>query len=94
MPRLTIGLHELTVRRLEALAAASGKTADELVREALDSLTGSFKSRRAILKAQRSAPGAAGTNPLGDLGWLEGYAGQTVDELRLFEASNGWCWRC
>lgn len=90
MTRLTVEIPEVVALRLEALAGASGKSVDELVREALDSFAGSFTSRRAILKARSAAAKAAGTSySLADLGWLEGYAGQSVDELLMFEGSEG-----
>jgi len=74
---------------MEALASASGRSVDELAAEALNALAGSFKSRRAILQARRaSAPGPAAPNLLADLGWLEGYSGQTVDELLLFDSTE------
>jgi predicted transcriptional regulator len=90
MAQLTIELPETIARRLEALAQTSGKSVDELVLEALDSFAGSISSRRAIVKARRAAAKAAGTGySLADVGWLEGYSGQTVDELLLFEGTEG-----
>ena len=76
-------------RRLEALAGASGKSIEELAVEGIDALTASFKSRRAILKSRKAAAHAAGMSySLADLGWLEGYTGQTVDELLLFDGTE------
>lgn len=90
MTKLAIEIPEVVARRLEALSGASGKSVDELVREDLDSFAGSRTSRRAILKARRAAARAAGTgHSLADLGWLDGYAGQTVDELLLYEGTDG-----
>lgn len=90
MAQLTIELPDTTARRLEALAQTSGKSVDELVLEALDSFAGSISSRRAIVKARRAAAKAAGTGySLADVGWLDGYSGQTVDELLLFEGTEG-----
>jgi hypothetical protein len=86
---LTIDIPEVMARRLEALAAASGKSMEELAREGIDSLTASFKSRRAILKSRKAAAKSAGTEySLADLGWLDGYAGQTLDELLLFDGTE------
>src|SRR6266567_2468752 len=87
--KLTIEVPELIARRLEALALASGKSVDDLARKGIDSLTASFKSRRAILKARRTAAKGAGADyTLADLGWLDGYAGQRIDELLLFEGTE------
>jgi hypothetical protein len=89
LPALTIEIPEVIARRLEALAAASGKSMEELAREGIDSLTASLKSRRAILKSRKAAAKSAGTEySLGDLGWLDGYAGQTLDELLLFDGTQ------
>lgn len=89
MPTLTIDIPEVMARRLEALASASGRSAEELAREGIDSLTASFQSRRAILKSRKDAAKSAGTNySLADLGWLDGYAGQTLDELLLFDSTE------
>jgi hypothetical protein len=85
VPTLTVNIPELVALRLEALAGASGKTVDELAGEAFDAITGSFASRRAILKARNTASmESGGKATLADLGWLDGYTGQTVDELLLF----------
>lgn len=90
MTKLAIEIPEVVARRLEALSGVLGKSVDELAREGLDSFVGSRTSRRAILKARRTAARAAGTShSLADLGWLDGYAGQTVDELLLFEGTDG-----
>ena len=89
MPAFTIDIPEVMVRRLEALAAASGKSMEELARDGIDSLTASFKSRRAILKSRKAAAKSAGTEySLADLGWLDGYAGPTLDELLLFDGTE------
>jgi hypothetical protein len=85
LTKLTVEVPEVVALRLEALAGVSGKSVDELVREGLDSFAGSLASRRAILKARRAAAKTAGTShSLVDLGWLDGYAGQSVDELLMF----------
>ncbi|HEY1493149.1 MAG TPA: DUF4375 domain-containing protein [Candidatus Solibacter sp.] len=89
MPTLMVDIPEVMVRRLEALATASGRSAEELAREGIDSLTASFQSRRAILKSRKDAAKSAGTNySLADLGWIDGYAGQTLDELLLFDGTE------
>jgi hypothetical protein len=90
LTKLTVEIPEVVALRLEALAGVSGKSVDELVREGLDSFAGSLASRRAILKARRAAAKNSGTShSLVDLGWLDGYAGQSVDELLTFEGSEG-----
>jgi hypothetical protein len=89
MNQLTIEVPEVVARRLEALSAISGKSVDELAREGVDAFAGSRASRRTILKARRTAAKASGTEySLADLGWLDGYTGQTVDELLLFEGTD------
>lgn len=89
LPALTIDIPEVIPRRLEALAAASGRSVEELAREAIDSLTASFKARRAILKSRKAAAKSEGTDySLADLGWLDGYLGQTLDELLLFDGTE------
>lgn len=88
--KLTIEIPDVVALRLEALSGISGKSVHDLAREGLESFAGSLASRRAILKSRRAAAKAAGTAySLADLGWLEGYAGQTVDELLLFEGTDG-----
>ena len=90
MPKLTIDIPEVVALRLEALASASGKMVNDIACESFDSYTGSFKSRRAILKARREAAKTNGGGySLADLGWLDGYAGQSVDELLAFEGTDG-----
>ena len=90
MTKVTVEIPEVVALRLEALASVCGKSVGELAREGLDSLAGSLASRRAILKARRAAAKAAGTSySLVDLGWLDGYAGQSVDELLMFEGTEG-----
>ena len=90
MAKVTVDIPEVVALRLEALAGTSGKSVEELALEGIEALAGSASSRRAILKARRTVAKAAGTTySLADLGWLEGYAGQTVDELLLFEGTDG-----
>ena len=85
MANLTIEVSDVVARRLEALAGASGKSVQELSHEALDTFAGSFSSRRTILKARKVSGGTS----LADLGWLDGYAGQSVDQLLMFESTSG-----
>src|SRR5277367_1173231 len=90
MASLTIEVPEVVARRLEALGKASAKSLDELALEAMESFAGSHASRRAIVKAWRKTASIAGTGySLADLGWVQGYAGQTVDEILSFEGTEG-----
>jgi hypothetical protein len=90
MASLTIDVPEVVTRRLEALGMASGKTVDELALQAVESFAGSHASRRAIVKAWRKTASIAGTAySLEDLGWVEGYSGQAVDEILSFEGTEG-----
>src|SRR4051812_39687099 len=89
MIKLTIEIPKVVALRLEALSNISGKSVNQLAGEGIDLFAGSQASRRAILKARRAAAKNAGTDySLEDLGWLNGYAGQTVDELPLFEGTD------
>ncbi len=85
--KLNVEIPDVIVRRLDALAGASGRSAEDLAREALDSFLGSPRARRAILKARRAAAGPEGCS-LADLGWLDGYTGQTIDELLIYEGTD------
>jgi hypothetical protein len=90
MATLTVEVPEVVARRLEALGKLSGKSLDELAVDAIDSFAGSHASRRAIVKTWRKAAAVAGTGySLADLGWVQGYAGQTVDEILSFEGTEG-----
>jgi predicted transcriptional regulator len=90
MAILTLEIPDLVARRLEALANLSGQSVEELAAAALDDFAGCLKSRRAILKAWRASAQVPGTGyALADLGWLNGYVGQSVDELLLFEGTDG-----
>jgi hypothetical protein len=61
-----------------------------LALEAVEPFAGSIASRRAIVKVWRKTATVAGTGySLAELGWLDGYAGQTVDELLAFERTEG-----
>jgi hypothetical protein len=89
LAKVTIEIPELVALRLQALASASGKSVEELALEGIEALAGSHKTRRAIVKERGTAAKAAGaTYSLADLGWLDGYAGQTVDEVLSFEGTE------
>ena len=67
-----------------------GKSVDELSLQAVESFAGSHASRRAIVEAWRKTASIAGTAySLEDLGWVEGYSGQAVDEILSFEGTEG-----
>jgi hypothetical protein len=90
MASLTIEVPEVVARRLEALGTLQGQNVGELAREAVESFAGSHASRRAIVKAWRKTASIAGTAySLSDLRWMEGYAGQAVDEILSFEGTEG-----
>jgi hypothetical protein len=63
---------------------------EELALEAVESFAGSHVSRRVIVKAWRKTASIGGTAySLADLGWVEGYSGQAVDEILSFEGTEG-----
>jgi len=72
---------ELVAKRLSALAKAKEMTPTELAAEALNEFAGSRDARRAIRAHRRGAS-------LADLGWIEGYEGQTVDDILAFADSE------
>jgi hypothetical protein len=90
MAQLSVDLPDLVARRLEALGSLAGKSVDELALEAIESFAGSFAARRTIVKAWRKTAGIGGTpySPA-DLGWVQGYTGQSVDEIFSFEGTEG-----
>jgi len=90
MASLTIEVPEVVAWRLEALGTLQGQNVGELAREAVESFAGSHASRRAIVKAWRKTASIAGTGySLADLGWVQGYAGQAVDQILSFEGTEG-----
>ena len=75
---------EIVFKRLVALAEARRTKAEELVLEALQNFTGSAEARRAIRKHRSGAA-------LTDLGWIDGYEGQAVDDILSFaETENAY----
>jgi hypothetical protein len=90
VPSLTIDLPEVVARRLEALGTLQGKNMNQMALEAVELFAGSHASRRAIVKAWRAAAKVAGTGySIEELGWLQGYAGQKVDEILAYEGTEG-----
>jgi predicted transcriptional regulator len=90
MASLTIEVPEVVARRLEALGTLQGQSVGELAREAVESFAGSVASRRAMVKAWRAAAKVGETSySLAELGWLQGYSGQTVDEILSYEGTDG-----
>lgn len=87
--KLALEIPEATARRLEAFSSVVGKSIEELAIEGIEALASSHKTRRALMKAWRSeAKLGATAYSFEELGWLNGYAGQTVDELLCFEATD------
>ncbi len=90
MGSLTIEVPDVVARRLEALGSISGKKVAELALEGVEAFAGSHASRRALVKAWRKTAAVAATSySLADLGWLEGYSGQAIDEILAFEGTEG-----
>lgn len=77
----SLRLPEIVLKRLVALAEARGVTPAELAIEALREFTSSAKARRAIRKARKGFS-------LADLGWMDGYEGETVDEVLSFAGTE------
>ncbi len=76
MTLLTLNLSDLTFNRLKALAVAREVTIEALLLDHLNDFAGSQSTRRAIRQVR--------TGSLADLGWLDGYEGQAIDELLAF----------
>lgn len=75
MPNIPeMAITDLTARRLTELAEAKQTTPEKLVVEAVETLTSSPASRSAI-RAHRQG------RSLADLGWVDGYEGQPVDDI-------------
>ena len=79
---LTLEVPEIISRRLTAFADADGRSADQVAAECIASFLSGPRIRRAILKARKTA---GEKESLADLGWLDGYAGQNIDELLLLD---------
>ena len=65
---------ELLAQRLSALAEARNTTPEQLAAQALNEFANSPEARRDIRAHRRGAS-------LADLGWIEGYEGQSVDDI-------------
>jgi hypothetical protein len=72
---------ELVAKRLSALAKAKKMAPAELAAQALNEFASSFDARRAIRAHRRGAA-------LADLGWIDGYEGQSVDDILAFADSE------
>jgi len=78
MPEMkSLQVAEIVFKRLVALAQARSTKPEEPVIEALQNFTGSAEARRAIRKHRSGAA-------LTDLGWIDGYEGQAVDDILSF----------
>jgi predicted transcriptional regulator len=72
---------EFVARRLSVLAEARKMTSAELAAQALNEFASSRDARRAIRAHRRGAS-------LADLGWIDDYEGQSVDDLLVFADSE------
>jgi hypothetical protein len=72
---------ELVAKRLSVLAKAKKMTPAELAAQALNEFAGSSDARRAIRAHRRGAS-------LADLGWIDDYEGQSVDDILAFADSE------
>ena len=72
---------ELVAKRLSVLAKAKKMTPAELAAQALNEFASSSDARRAIRAHRRGAS-------LADLGWIDGYEGQSVDDILAFADSE------
>jgi hypothetical protein len=84
MLKLELEVTDLVHARLTALASARNGNIKNIASESLATFAESPQVRREIRKARK----ASGNPSLADLGWLEGYAGQSMDELLSFEGSQ------
>lgn len=76
-----VPIPELVARRLAALAEAKCMPVEDLVADALTALTSSPEARRTILVFRNGSS-------LADLGWVDGYDGQSVDAVLAFADSE------
>jgi hypothetical protein len=74
-------LPDIVSNRLAAFAEATATTPEGLAIAALSEFTNSPKVRRAIRKHRNGAS-------LADLGWMDGYHGQSVDDILSFAATE------
>src|ERR1035441_3596170 len=72
---------ELVAQRLLAVAKAMKTTSSKLGAQALNEFASSSDARRAIRAHRRGAS-------LADLGWIDGYEGQSVDDILAFADSE------
>src|SRR5260370_19558731 len=72
---------ELVAKRLSVLAKAKKMAPAELAAQALNEFAGSRDARRAIRAHRRGAS-------LADLGWIDDYEGQSVDDILAFADSE------
>lgn len=84
MARLEIEIPDLVFSRLTALSLARKDTVGHIAAQALGVFAADGKTRREIRKARRKG----GDPSLEDLGWLNGYLGQSMDELMSYEGSE------
>jgi hypothetical protein len=81
VPKLELEISDVTLARVTALALARNEPADRILAEVVESFAASGKTRLTIRRARRKD----GNLSLADLGWLDGYSGQSFDELMSYE---------
>lgn len=81
MPNFNVEISEVTARRLQAIAELEGSTLERVINERLEVAAADPKLRWKIIRK-------LGPEALPDLGWLDGYSGQTVDELLVYEQTD------
>ncbi len=84
MVKLELELPDLVYARLAALAMARNASVENIGAATLEEFAESAEARRDIRKARK----ASGHPSLADLGWLDGYPAQSMDELLSFEGSE------
>src|SRR5215813_9098181 len=84
MPKLELEVPEILFARLTALSEARKEPVARIVTGALETFAASGPNRREIRKARLKAGNAS----LEDLGWIDGYSGQSMDELMTYEGSE------
>jgi Domain of unknown function (DUF4375) len=84
VPKLDFEVPDLVFARLTALAWARQQPIALIAMGALEAFAASGPCRREIRKARHKA----GEASLADLGWIDGYTGQSLDELMSYAGSE------
>lgn len=77
----SLALQDLAYQRLDALAKARGTTPSELAAAIVTDFVGSTAARRDTRKHRQG-------KPLTDLGWIDGYEGESADDILAFSDSE------